>query len=270
MDSTQLQGQISNIENQLSQYTSDLPSQIRSQIEAAYSPGLQRSLDTTKGLMGDYLGRYYDVTTMGPGTQGTSAMDLSPTQKLGLMGRELGTMAGSLQGTQRFSDYLGGQMTDMYGRAVDASRYGQQNLSDQYNRTFQQLQMARQLEEAEKDRQLQMQLSRNSGGGAGGFDIEALLKLLRDGQGGQPTQPSMPNPNDVIKKLQQTANAFAAQRGRGTGTYSLGGQQIGSSNDVHKYLTSMAQKYNVNVNPEWLWQQMGNNVGNYTPMPILR
>jgi len=155
--------QLASTEAQLGQYSANLPSEIQTQIQNAYTPALQQSLGATKDMMGDFLGRYYDTTTMGPGMAGTTAKDLSPTQKLGVMGRELGTMAGQLQYSQKLSDYLGGQMTDMYDKALTAAQMGQQNLADQYNRQFQQYQLAWQENEAEKDRQLQRSLS--GGGG---------------------------------------------------------------------------------------------------------
>ena len=154
-----LEKQLANTESQLSQYSADLPSQIESQIQKAYTPALQQSLGTTKDLMGDYLGRYFETTGMGPGMAGTTALDLSPTQKLGVMGRELGTMSGELQATQRFSDYLGGQMSDMYNKALQAMQMGQQNLADQYSRQFQQYQLAWQEAEAAKDRAMQASIA---------------------------------------------------------------------------------------------------------------
>jgi hypothetical protein len=158
MDLNTLKGQLDSTESQLGQYTANLPSEIETQIQNAYTPALQKSLDTTKTQMSDYLGRYFDATSMGPGMQGSSAIDLSPTQKLGVMGRELGTMSGELQASQRFSDYLGGQMNDMYQKALGAAQMGQQNLADQYARQFQMYQLAWQEAEAEKNRQLQRQL----------------------------------------------------------------------------------------------------------------
>ena len=143
---------LKNIESQLGQYGSNLPSEIESQIQGAYTPLLKESLDVTRDQMSDYLGRYFDVTSMGTGMQGTSAIDLSPTQKLGVMGRELGTMSGNLQASQRYSDYLGGQMNDMYQKALGAAQMGQQNLADQYARAFQLYQMKWQEAEAAKDR----------------------------------------------------------------------------------------------------------------------
>jgi len=155
----ELEGQLSDVESSLSQYDANLPSEIESQIQKAYTPALQRSLDTTKNLMSDYGERYFDVTTMGPGMAGTTAKDLAPTQKLGVMGRELGTMAGNLQSSQQFSDYLGGQMSDMYSKALQASQMGQQNLADKYGRLFNQYQMAWEAAEAEKNRALQRSLA---------------------------------------------------------------------------------------------------------------
>lgn len=153
MDLDTLSKQLKSTESQLSAYGANLPSEIEGQIQKAYTPALQQSLGVTKDLMGDYLGRYFETTGMGPGMAGTTARDLSPTQKLGVMGRELGTMAGDLQYSQKLSDYLGGQMTDMYGKAVQAAQMGQQNLADQYARQMQQYQLAWQAAEAEKDRQ---------------------------------------------------------------------------------------------------------------------
>lgn len=154
----ELEGQLSDVESSLAQYDANLPSEIESQIQKAYTPALQRSLDTTRNLMSDYGQRYFDVTTMGPGMAGTTAKDLAPSQKLGVMGRELGTMAGNLQSSQQFSDYLGGQMSDMYNKALQASQIGQQNLADRYGRLFNQYQMAWEAAEAEKNRQLQRSL----------------------------------------------------------------------------------------------------------------
>ena len=159
MDLNALGKQLQTTEAELGQYTSELPSQIQGELQKAYTPLLQEATGVTRDQMGDYLGRYYDITSMGPGTTGTSAIDLSPTQKLGVMGRELGTMAGNLQASQKYSDYLGAQMNDMYGKALQASQLGQQNLADKYARQFQQYQLAWQEAEAAKDRALQASIA---------------------------------------------------------------------------------------------------------------
>jgi hypothetical protein len=158
MDLNTLKGQLDTTESQLSQYTSNLPSEIQTQIQNAYTPLLTESLDTTKGMMSDYLGKFMETTGMGAGMGGTTAYDLSPTQKMGVVGRELGRMGGQLNASVKYSDYLGGQMNDMYQKALGAAQMGQQNLADQYARQFQMYQLAWQEAQAEKDRQLQRQL----------------------------------------------------------------------------------------------------------------
>ena len=252
MDLNTLKSQLDTTESQLGQYTANLPSEIETQIKNAYTPALENSLNTTKDMMGDYLGRYFDITTMGPGTGGSTALDLSPTQKLGVMGRELGTMSGELQATQRFSDYLGGQMQDMYSKALQAAQMGQQNLADQYNRQMQQYQLAWQEAEAAKDRALQSSLARQQS-----MDLSKYFKQTQQQQA--PTQES------ILKDLQRTANEIASQRGKTGGTYTYGGQNLGSINDVYKRLYENASAMNLNINPQWLWQQLGNNIG---PMSV--
>lgn len=152
MDLNSIKSQLDATESQLSQYGANLPSEIQTQVQSAYTPLLERSLGVTKDLMSDYLGRAMETTSMGPGMQGTTAYDLSPSQRMGVIGRELGTMGGQLNSAISYSDYLGGQMNDLYGKAVQASQLGQQNLADQYARQFQQYQLAWQAAEAEKDR----------------------------------------------------------------------------------------------------------------------
>lgn len=152
MDLNAIKSQLDTTESQLAQYGANLPSEIQTQVQSAYTPLLERSLGVTKDLMSDYLGRAMETTSMGPGMQGTTAYDLSPSQRMGVIGRELGTMGGQLNAAISYSDYLGGQMNDMYGKAVQAAQLGQQNLADQYARQFQQYQLAWQAAEAEKDR----------------------------------------------------------------------------------------------------------------------
>jgi hypothetical protein len=152
MDLNTIKNQLDTTESQLSQYGANLPSEIETQIQGAYTPLLERSLGVTKDLMSDYLGRAMETTSMGPGMQGTTAYDLSPSQRMGVIGRELGTMGGQLNSAISYSDYLGGQMNDLYSKAVQAAQLGQQNLADQYARQFQQYQLAWQEAESAKDR----------------------------------------------------------------------------------------------------------------------
>jgi hypothetical protein len=261
MDLENLQNQLNTTESALGAYNANLPSEINKQIQEAYTPALERSLGVTRDLMGDYLGRYFDTTTMGPGMAGTTALDLSPTQKLGVMGRELGTMAGELGYSQRLSDYLGGQMKDMYSQALQASQLGQQGLADQYSRQMQRLQMAWQEAQAEKDRQLQRELAARSGGG-GGFVINP--------QTTQPSSTRAPGEGDILRAISGIANQIAGQRGKVQGPYSYGGYS-GNIDQIHSALLNEARNlYGINLNPEWLWQQLGNNVNQYqTVRPVL-
>jgi hypothetical protein len=237
MDLNALKSQLDTTESQLSQYTANLPSEIETQIQNAYTPALEKSLGTTKDMMSDYLGRYFDTTTMGPGMAGTTALDLSPTQKLGVMGRELGTMSGELQATQKFSDYLGGQMNDLYGKAVQAAQLGQQNLADQYARQMQEYQMAWQAAEAEKDRALQRAqiASQNAYN-------NKLLQLQQD-------QLNATNKQNALATWQQNVDAIKANRG------TFGGNTL---NSYHKALLKEAQDLGIGVDSEQLWVMMGN------------
>ena len=236
---------LKNIESQLGQYGSNLPSEIESQIQGAYTPLLKESLDVTRDQMSDYLGRYFDVTSMGTGMQGTSAIDLSPTQKLGVMGRELGTMSGNLQASQRYSDYLGGQMNDMYQKALGAAQMGQQNLADQYARELQMYQMKWQEAENAKNRAA-------SSGGGGGYAFDPSKYINQ-------SQTKAPSQEDLLKGIQSVANTIASQRGKAGGTYSYNGMNLGSIDDAFNYIMNNAKtNYNLNLNPQWLWSQLGN------------
>lgn len=169
-DLNTLETQLKKTEKQLGKYTSDLPSQIETEIQKAYTPLLQEALGVTKDLSSDYLGRFMDTTSMGRGMTGSSAADLSPSQKMGVMGRELGTMSGQLQSAVKYADYLGAQMNDLYGKAVNAANAGKTALAEEYARRFQRYQLAWQEAENAKDRALQRALSGGGGGWSFGTD----------------------------------------------------------------------------------------------------
>lgn len=156
---------LGSLESQMSQYTSDLPSQLKSEVQKAVTPTLDKYLGQTTNIMSEGLPQMINAATAGP-WGGTTAADLSPAQKLSSMGRTMGNWTGRLSASQDMSDYLGGQMNDMYKNAVTAMQMGQQNLADKYGRAFQQYQTALQVAEAKKDRQLQRSLSGGSGGGS--------------------------------------------------------------------------------------------------------
>lgn len=154
--SSTYESQLNAINKQLQGYSKDLPGQIKSEIERAWTPGLERATSETQRLMSEYLPRYWSMASeMG----GTTAADLSPQQKLAAMGRELGNMSGRLTATQSVSDYLGGQMKDLYTQAQQSATLGQQNLADEYNRMFNLYQLAKQEEEVARSRALQERLA---------------------------------------------------------------------------------------------------------------
>ena len=257
MDLTTQKSNLDATESQLAQYASNLPSQIETEYQRAYTPLLQEATGVTRDLMSDYLGRIMETTGLGPGMSGTTAYDLSPTQKMGQVGREIGYMTGELQGSQRYGDYLGAQMNDMVGKSQQAAALGQQNLADKYQRDMQLYQMAWQEQENAKAR-----AAASSGSSNGNFNLGDYFKT-------QEAQPQ-PTQQDLLKDLQMTANQIASQRGKTGGVYTFNGQNLGSINDVYNRLYNNAKAMNLNINPQWLWQQLGNNIGNMSVNALLR
>jgi len=151
------------VESQLADYDANLPSAIQGEIQRAATPILQRTLGETTQQMSDFV-----PTLMGAFNDygmGTTAYDLSPAQKLAKLGGVAGSLVGNINQSQQLSDYMGGQMSDMYEKALRAAQLGQQNLADKYARLSDQYNTALQIIEAEKDRQLQRELTRGRGGG---------------------------------------------------------------------------------------------------------
>ncbi len=176
----ELESQMKAQEGVLSQYTKDLPSQIQAEVQKAWTPALQGATSATEQQMAQYVPQFFG---MGESLGGTSAVDLSPTQKLTQMGTTLGKMSGRLQATAKVSDYLGAQMSDMYSRAISAMQMGQQNEADKYSRLANQYQLAWQAAEEEKNRVFQAEENAKSraasgGGGSGGAasdDVQTFL-----------------------------------------------------------------------------------------------
>jgi len=150
---------LGSIENQLSQYNTELPSQMETELQRAASPLIKEALGVKTNLMSNYLGDIMGATNLGAGMQGTTAYDLSPSQRMKQIGREMGHFTGELEGAQQYADYLGAQMNDMYGKALQAAQMGQQNLADRYSRGYSMLQLEMQQLESEKDRQQQARLA---------------------------------------------------------------------------------------------------------------
>ena len=138
----------------LSPYTAELPGQIREQVQQAWTPTLKGAVGATEEQMKGFLPKYWGMPEQ---LGGRTAADLSPGQKMSLMGGELGSMVGQLQSSQQVADYLGGQMEDMYGRAQEAARLGYTTAADAYARQFDLYQQQWQARETEKQREWQAQ-----------------------------------------------------------------------------------------------------------------
>ena len=155
-DVNALNQQVIDAENALKVYSDPTAAtQIRNNVNAAYTPILQNSLQDTANQMQDYMGSYMsDIYNYG-----TSEADLSPQQKMGVLGRQLGGMAGRLQYSSGLSAYLGGKMNEMAQNALQAWQLGNQAAAATYDRAFQRYQLALQAAEAEKNRRMQQQIA---------------------------------------------------------------------------------------------------------------
>lgn len=153
----QSEQQLSKAEERLSGYTKELPGQIKAEYEKAWTPALKEATGATERMMGEFLPKFWGLPEA---YGGTSESDISAGKKLSLMGGELGTMSGRLVASQRLSDYLGGQMRDLQGKALEAMRFGYEADAAAYAREFQKYQMAWQEAENAKNRAA-------SGGGGG-------------------------------------------------------------------------------------------------------
>ena len=241
MNPQQFTNQMSDTETQLAGYTSDLPSQIKTEVNKAYSPAMKESLGVTQNQMSDYLGRFMETTGMGPGMSGTTARDLSPTQRMGVIGRELGTMGGQLNSSVGYTDYLGGQANDMYSQALQAAQLGQQSLADKYDRLGQQQALAYQLQEAEKDRALSRSLS---GGSGGASTVYNLGNTETDNTSQLSPKQKIQSAISSISQLRKTSNIES------------------NMNMYHSQIIDEAKKLGVNLNPEELWMMLGNDPSN--------
>ena len=197
--------------DRLMDYSADLPSQIRMEINKAWTPTLESSARATQNQMADFLPRYFNMASEGPG-MGTTMADVSPQKKLAMMGSELGNMGGQLNYSTALTDYLGGQVNQMGQNALEGAKFGYQVDSDTYSRAMSELQMEedakrygmdydlrqRQFEEdvnqfglqyamqkeqfKESQRQFNEQMAWDKakpvGGGAGGFDTAAFMSVL--------------------------------------------------------------------------------------------
>lgn len=162
MDANALGTQLGDIQSKMSQYTGELPGQIKEEVRKAWSPSLQEASGVVGQQLSEFLPKYFG---MGEALGGTSAADISPTKRLQQMGTYMGELGGNLTSASSYADYLGANMKSAYEDALTAANMGYQNLADQYGQVFNQYQLAWQQAEAEKDRQLQRDMAAQSGSG---------------------------------------------------------------------------------------------------------
>ena len=237
-DLAKLEQSLGNIDAEMSPYTADLPSQINTEIQKAISPALERSLGQTSKIMGQGLPNMIQAATSGP-WGGTTAADLSPGQKLSRMGSSLGSWTGDLQASQQLSDYLGGQMNDMYNNALQAAQLGYQGLSDKYARAYQQYQMKWQEAENAKNR------AASGGGGT----------VINFPGGDEQTPTTTPNINPVHQQrlsemevyLRQLGNKAITKEERKASADSIIKSFVKISSGIQQYLTPeiMYNAYNL-------------------------
>jgi hypothetical protein len=221
----------------MSQYTKDLPSQIQAEVQKAWTPALTGAVGATEQQMAQYVPQFFGAAEA---LGGTSAADLSPTQKLSQMGTMLGKMGGRMQATTKISDYLGAQMNDMYSRAISAMQMGYQNEADKYARLANQYQMAWQEAEAQRERDFQAAenaKSRAMSGGGGGSGISET--------------------DQAQMAADWAAQAADLRRRRSSGGL-MEGEVRADANSSFQYLKNLSNAYGLGYDDEFIWQTLGN------------
>lgn len=199
-DLNTLNQDVINAENALKIYEdpSALP-KIKANVNAAWDPILRSSINVTRDQISNFLPTYMGTPEA---LGGTSAADLSPTQKLQVMGNKLGQMSGQLYSSTALSDYLGGKLNEMYNNAIQAWQLGNQAAAAAYDRAFQKYQLAWQAEENRKQR------AAASGGGGGGWGDFVKWLEGQGGQGGQTIDTDSMNADQLYAHLNQYGNAY--------------------------------------------------------------
>lgn len=190
-----------NAENALKIYEDPnaLP-KIKANVNAAWDPILRSSINVTRDQISNFLPTYMGTPEA---LGGTSAADLSPTQKLQVMGNKLGQMSGQLYSSTALSDYLGGKLNEMYNNAIQAWQLGNQAAAAAYDRAFQKYQLAWQAEENRKQR-----AAARSGGG-GGMNMQDFINAINGASGGgQTIDTDSMNADQLYAHLNQYGNIY--------------------------------------------------------------
>lgn len=125
--------QMNALEGELKAYRDpNLGQNVQNEIMKAWSPLLQRSANETTNMMADFMPRFMNVPYGAGG--GTSAADLSPQQKMQMMGRELGVMGGQLAGNSQLATNLGGSAQNMVNTGLQNLNFRYGTTNDAYGR----------------------------------------------------------------------------------------------------------------------------------------
>lgn len=154
----QAKNEMYDAEKKLSQYSSDLPAQIKAEYDKAWSPVLENAVGVTQDMRQNFLPQFFNTPFLGAGG-GNTAADYSPEFKLQQLGSSLGELGGRLEGSQRVADYLGGQMRDLYNQSIGLYETDLGAAQSAYDRATQRYQLAQQAAEAAAARQQQIDLA---------------------------------------------------------------------------------------------------------------
>ena len=103
-------------------------------------------------------------------------------------------------------------------------------------------------------------------GGGGGWNFNPEDYLGGGGTGEKPLTY-----DDILASIKIKANIIANQRNmnRGGASYIVDGRDYGNIESSFKILQDAANSYGLNINPEWLWAQLGNTPSGTYNLPYL-
>ncbi len=158
-------------------------------------PVLKPLLQEGSDLMASYLPAMFQPFTQ----MGTSASDMSPAQKLALVGESLGRLGGRMGANKGIQDYYGTQIDNLANRAGQDFQFKQQNLWNLHNAANQRDQFDKQMAESRAARASSMPAA---------FDYDSFLSKF-----GQ-TQDF--NPSVAARRILTPARNISAGNGLST------------------------------------------------------
>lgn len=175
----------------------------------AFTPVMQNAARDIEQQQANFLPEFFKLGVTGMGS-GTSAADLTPSQKLQMMGQGAGRLTGQMGYATSLMDALGGQQNQMAQNALGFLNTGQAAAENNYNKLFGMYQLLQQQDEAEKNRRFQAEqaaLARRSSGGGGGGVLnipDSSLAMLNGGQ-------QQENPEQRLERIYNAVQAGTMQ-----------------------------------------------------------